>query len=92
MVTAAEIKQVCHISGRSVYRYLNVISAAHFPVVFDNELGGYWLISKGRNNLGKFGFDEAMILVLALDLLSERVNNDYKSKNLPHVLVFVFYI
>jgi predicted DNA-binding transcriptional regulator YafY len=79
MVTTAEIKRVCHISGRSVYRYLNAISAAHFPVIFDYKLGGYRLLTKGQNNFNNFGFDEAIILILALDLLSDRVNNDYKS-------------
>jgi hypothetical protein len=70
--------QVCNISGRSVYRYLNIVSAAHFPVIFDYELGGYRLLNRGRNNFCKFGFDEAMILVVALDLLVDKVNDDYK--------------
>lgn len=75
----SEIKRICHISERTVYRYINVISAAHFPVTFDHRMGGYRLLTKNQNHLDKFGFDEAILLVLALDLLFERVNKDYKS-------------
>ncbi|SYZ71898.1 hypothetical protein TRIP_C20013 [Candidatus Zixiibacteriota bacterium] len=79
IVTVAEIKQLCHISERSVYRYVNAISAAHFPVFYDHRLAGYRLISKTTNRLEKFGFDEALILVVALELLAAKVNADYEA-------------
>ncbi|SYZ71873.1 hypothetical protein TRIP_C10072 [Candidatus Zixiibacteriota bacterium] len=83
-VSIPEIKRLCRISERSVYRYVNVLSSAHFPVVYDRRLGGYRLLSKGQKQFDRFGFDEAILLVLALDMLADRVNGDYGSmiKNL----------
>lgn len=77
VVSAAEIKKICRISNRSLYRYLNAISAAHFPIIFDRKLRGYRLIEKDDLNISSIKLDERLIILVALTMLSKRVNLSY---------------
>jgi predicted DNA-binding transcriptional regulator YafY len=78
VVSASEIKKVCKISDRSLYRYLSAISAAHFPIIFDHKLHGYRLLETNGINISNLRQDERLILLVALNQLSKRVNPFYQ--------------
>ncbi len=79
-VKPSEIKRVCGISSRSLYRYLNTISAGYFPVIFDRSLGGYRLLEKSGNSIDKLNLDEVVTISLALQSLSKTLNESYQKK------------
>jgi predicted DNA-binding transcriptional regulator YafY len=79
-VKPSEIRRICGISNRSLYRYLNTISAGYFPVVFDRALGGYRLLEKSAISLDKLNLDEVIIISVALENLSKSVNETYRQK------------
>ncbi|GEM_PF-888267 len=78
VVTIDEIERICGITERSVYRYLQVISAAHFPLVYDREIHGYKLLNKDRLNVASLRLDERLMILVALELLAGRVNSFYQ--------------
>ena len=78
-LTLEDIKRECDLPARTVYRYLNSLSEANIPIYFDRGLGGYTLSNRRKNQIGATGVDEAIILTLALDMLSARLNNEYCS-------------
>ena len=40
-VTVDSLKEELGVTERTIFRYLNTIQAAGFPIVFDKEQGGY---------------------------------------------------
>jgi predicted DNA-binding transcriptional regulator YafY len=79
-VSLDEIMETCQISERTVYRYINTISAAHIPVYYDKDLCGYHLISDGSFNIGEIGTDDTILIAVAVRLLSERLNGLYRKE------------
>lgn len=79
-VTLDEIMETCRISERTVYRYINTISGAHIPVLYDKELRGYHLISDGTFNIGKIRTDDTILIAVALRLISEKLNGFYRKE------------
>lgn len=80
VIRPAEIKQICGISTRSLYRYLNTISAGHFPIVFDRTLGGYRLLENTGTSFDRLNVDEAIVVSVALEALIKIVNKSYRDK------------
>ncbi|MCX6826221.1 MAG: hypothetical protein NTV06_02970, partial [candidate division Zixibacteria bacterium] len=88
-ITPEEIKRICRISARSVYRYLNTISAGHFPVVFDRNLRGYRLLEKSGVSVDKLKLDEVIIITTALEQISKIVNSSYRHR-IESILAKIF--
>ena len=69
-VSIKTIQDVCHISARTAYRYLNDISAANIPVLFDKTRGGYCLGHNTNIDFARFGVDEILLMIIALKPVS----------------------
>ncbi len=76
-VTLEEITATCDISDRTAYRYINTISAAHIPVYYDKSVCGYRLLSEGAFSVSKIRSDDAIMIAVALRLLSKKLNGFY---------------
>jgi predicted DNA-binding transcriptional regulator YafY len=79
-VTLDEITATCKISDRTAYRYINTISAAHIPVYYDKSVSGYRLLSEGAFSVGKIGSDDAIMIAVALRLLTKKMNGFYSEE------------
>lgn len=78
VVTASEIMQICEVSERGVYRYVNTLSAANIPVHFDKRLGGYCIDPRDSFGLEDLNISDLVLLLVALHMLSEKLNDDYR--------------
>jgi predicted DNA-binding transcriptional regulator YafY len=76
-VTLADIRSVCQVCDRSIYRYINTISAANIPVYFDKAVRGYRLANKGQLELSSLDANEALLISLGLCLLSAKAGAAY---------------
>jgi len=72
------IKNVCGISERSAYRYLNAISEANFPVHFDKNLGAYRLAERRTRIGSRYTISDIIMMVIGLKLLSKRLSIHYQ--------------
>ncbi len=75
-----KIKSICGIPERTAYRYLQSISSANIPVTFDREHQGYTLTNKQSWIRSGLSTGEAVIVGVALRLLSRHVNEDYRAE------------
>lgn len=78
-VTLETIQEVCGIPERTAYRYLNTISEANVPVYYDKKARAYRLDRDRCIPINNLGIGDAVLVVLALLLLTNRVNEHYKS-------------
>jgi predicted DNA-binding transcriptional regulator YafY len=76
-VNLKTIMEMCKISERTTYRYLNAISAANIPVYYDRSKGGYCLNQNVELDFNRCGIDEIVLLIIALKLLSEKLDGHY---------------
>ena len=67
-VSVATIQKECEISKRTVYRYVDSLSAARFPVEFDVDVKAYRLTDRG-NLVSQFSAEEAAMVLFGLVLL-----------------------
>lgn len=70
VVSVSEIMEACHITERTVFRYLNTLADANFPYEYDYDLGGYRLLGK-RNLLAQFSDSEMAVLYYGTLLLEQ---------------------
>lgn len=78
-VSGAEIRKVCGISRRSLFRYITAISEAGTPVFYDRTLRGYRLNNRNHMKLGAIRPHETILVLVALRNLSARVNREYQT-------------
>ncbi len=89
-VSLETIQKTCNIPERTVYRYLNTISEADIPIYYDAREHAYRLTRQGVLEVDDLSLGEAVIMVLALKLLSETLSEEYQAevdKLLAKVLV-----
>jgi len=79
-VSLETIQKTCDIPERTVYRYLNTISEADIPIYFDANERAYRLTRQGVLEVDDLSLGEAVILVLALKLLSETLGEEYQDE------------
>jgi predicted DNA-binding transcriptional regulator YafY len=72
------IKKLCDISESTACKYLDILSEAGIPVCHDTSSRSYNISGRRLFNLSEVGLDDAVIIVVALHLLSRRVNGLYK--------------
>ncbi|HUV31875.1 MAG TPA: HTH domain-containing protein [Acidobacteriota bacterium] len=77
-VTVKTIKEVCGVSDRTAYRYLNAISETNIPVYFDKAERAYRLSRPDVLHIDDLSLGEAVIATFALKLLSRCVNEEYR--------------
>ena len=78
LITLDNIMEECQVSARTAYRYLDTVSSANIPVYHDKKLGGYTLSRKANLCIDNLRTDENILLVLALRMLSARLNAVYR--------------
>jgi predicted DNA-binding transcriptional regulator YafY len=78
MVTLKTIERVCGVPERTAYRYINDISEANFPVVYDKRLKAYRLYQRNKSQGVALGPDEAVMLVSGLRLLAAGLGDRYQ--------------
>ena len=79
-MTLKTIMDVCAISERSAYRYLNYISEANVPVHFDKDLHAYRLNDDLTRLPEPTTIDETVLMLVGLHLLSRQLNKYYKAE------------
>jgi predicted DNA-binding transcriptional regulator YafY len=72
------ILEVCDISQRTAFRYIQTISAANIPIYYDKHLKGYTLAGKSAVWVNSLRDDEILLIVFALKHISRRVNLSYQ--------------
>jgi predicted DNA-binding transcriptional regulator YafY len=76
-ISISEISKSCGISKRSVYRYLNVLSEANFPIYYDKSAKGYRLNKTFTLKFEYLTAEEVIYICSGLKLLSSKVNEIY---------------
>lgn len=79
-VTTKIIIELCGVSRRTAYRYIDVIHRANIPVYYDRKLNEYKLVSDHLPQYGRIGLQETTIISFALVLLSNCTNDDYNAQ------------
>jgi hypothetical protein len=79
------ITEVCGISERTAYRYLDIISAANIPVYYDRNLKAYCINKAECICFGGLDIIDSIMIILALNLLTPRVN-DYHKKLIQRLI------
>jgi predicted DNA-binding transcriptional regulator YafY len=64
-VSVQLIQQECGVSRSTAYRYITAISEANFPVVNDQEMGGFRLEHKWGKGICNFTEEEAAFIMAA---------------------------
>jgi predicted DNA-binding transcriptional regulator YafY len=77
-VTMDTIRRTCNIPERTAYRYLNTISEANVPVYYDHDTKSYTLSRSGALNIDDLSLGEAVMVTVALKLLQQQVNMEYR--------------
>jgi predicted DNA-binding transcriptional regulator YafY len=77
-VTLDNIRTICNIPNRTVYRYLNWISEADIPVYYDKETQAYRLSRSRKISLDEISTHEGVLLVTSLKAMSAHVNEEYR--------------
>ena len=79
VITIDTIKNVCNVSERTAYRYINQLSEINVPIYYDKELGGYCLNRDTEiNDINDL--DDIILIIVSLKSLFKLVNNSYKVK------------
>jgi hypothetical protein len=76
-ITSETIQNICNISERSVYRYINSISKANIPVHYDKTVGGYCLDRRDSFGIDDLIVSDAVLLSVALHVLSQKLDDSY---------------
>jgi len=88
-INVSEIKEVCKVSKRTVYRYINALSEANFPIYYDRKVKGYRLNKTFGLTFDKLSPEEIIYICIGLKLLSKRVNDLYH-KELDELVLKIF--
>lgn len=65
------------VTERSVYRYINALSEAGYPVFYDQRVGRYLYTSRQWETPPELGTNDATLILYALYALSHRLNEGY---------------
>lgn len=76
-ITSETIRNICNISERSVYRYINSISKANIPVHYDKTVGGYCLDRRDSFGIDDLRVSDAVLFSVALYVLSQKLDDIY---------------
>jgi predicted DNA-binding transcriptional regulator YafY len=76
-VTTKKIMNLCGVSRRTAYRYIEAIHRANIPVYFDRKTNEYRLTHDTLPQYGKFGLQDTALISFALILLSNCTNDSY---------------
>lgn len=74
-----EISEELRVSKRTAYRYINRLSEANIPVYYDYGIRGYTLSSRHSMEIGAMSDREVVLLLLALKIISQKVNERDKT-------------
>lgn len=66
-VSIRSIQEECGVSRSTAYRYITTISEANFPVIRDQEVGGFRLTYKWGKGVCSFSEAEAEFIVTACE-------------------------
>ncbi len=77
VVTKEQICQVCNVSERTAYRYINKLSMSNIPIYFDRAVGGYRLNTPSKVVANHIGVSDTIILKCALKYLEHRLDGHY---------------
>lgn len=77
-VSVKSIREVCGISERTVYRYIDKISQAGIPLYYDRNQRGYILSRYAKLPLNQLDINEIVIIILALLHLLKKVDGYYQ--------------
>ncbi|UCD16281.1 MAG: HTH domain-containing protein [Candidatus Zixiibacteriota bacterium] len=77
-VSVDMICDMCKVSRRTASRYISYISKAGIPVRYDRSLHGFSLPNRNRLDTGSLNIDDAILIAIALALLSKKANGYYK--------------
>lgn len=78
-VTLDNIRTICDIPNRTVYRYLNWISEADIPVYYDKDAQAYRLSRSRKISLDEISMHDGVLLVTSLKAMSGHVNGEYRT-------------
>ncbi len=76
-VTLEKIQEICGISERTAFRYLNSISRANIPIYYDKTLRGYRVDPRDSHSIEDLSVSEAVMLLMALHVLSQKLDGGY---------------
>ena len=76
-VTLKDIEGMCEIGTRSAYRYINTLSEANIPVMFDKSVGGYRIDHLDSFSIQDLSTNDAVLILVALDTLAEKLGDAY---------------
>ena len=77
-VSIKTITELCSISERTAFRYIDAISEANIPVYYDKTSKGYRLNHYADLSLDELNINEVIMVVVALKYLSLQMRNYYK--------------
>ena len=80
VVTIEMIGEVCGIPRRSAFRFLNELSEANIPLYYDSKCRGYRLNTNTKLSLDNLDLGDSIMIVLALELLSQELNDPYREE------------
>lgn len=78
-VSLQNIMDTLRISRRSVFRYLNTISEANFPVYHDGELGGYRMTYKRKEYVPPLNLTDSILVLSCLMAMNEKLSDEYSA-------------
>ncbi len=76
-INISEIRDICKVSKRTVYRYINALSEANFPIYYDKDVKGYRLNNTFGLSLDRLSPEEFIYICIGLKLLYTQVNELY---------------
>jgi len=77
IVRVSEIEELCGISRRTVYRYINLLNRSGVPVYHDNDLKGYSVRDKRTLSPLAISLNDYILILNALCLLQKFVSREY---------------
>ena len=85
-ITSETIRNICDVSERGVYRYINSISKANIPVHYDKTVGGD---RRDSFSIDDLRVSDAVLLSVALHMLSQKLDDIY-TENIEHLRRRIF--
>jgi hypothetical protein len=76
-VTLEKIQEICDISQRTAFRYLNSISRANIPIYYDKTIHGYRIDPRDSYGIEDLRPSDAVLLLVALHVLSQKLDSEY---------------
>lgn len=76
-ISISEIRSICKVSKRTVYRYINALSEANFPIYYDKDAKGYRLNKTFGLSFDRLSPEEFIYICIGLKLLYAQVNKLY---------------